>query len=342
MPATGRWTPCSRSKTHSPPGCIRRSATCSPRGRPALLRHHLHPLLTRRTRSAGDPRRARPSARRRGGRHSRNTATTPTDPRISQGSRPTRDRTLSRVTPDHGNVPHQARRTRDGPLDGRPVPAAVRRTAGGTDPPSCIARRASTVISPIARVRIGLVALVLVAAGCGSKGSNESSEGAGGGQSSTLTLGASLSLTGSLAREGQLTKEGYELCKQRVNAKGGVDLGGRKVRLDIKYQDDASQPDTAAQLVDQFNDQGLKLILGPYGSARRRRPRLCWSATAKLWPTPPARTTRSSRRATSGSSPSSLRQRSTPHQSSRPSMSWRSPSRRPSRFSRPTTASRRP
>lgn len=123
------------------------------------------------------------------------------------------------------------------------------------------------MISPTARVRIGLVALVLVAAGCGSKGSNESSEGAGGGQSGTLTLGASLSLTGSLAREGQLTKEGYELCKQRVNAKGGVDLGGRKVRLDIKYQDDASQPDTAAQLVDQFNDQGLKLILGPYGSA---------------------------------------------------------------------------
>src|SRR4051812_1876054 len=267
MPATGRWTPCSRSKTHSPPGCIRRSATCSPRGRPALLRHHLHPLLTRRTRSAGDPRRARPSARRRGGRHSRNTATTPTDPRISQGSRPTRDRTLSRVRPDHGNAPHQARRTRDGPLNGRPVPATARRTAPGTEPPSCIARRASTVISPTARVRIGLVALVLVAAGCGSKGSNESSGGSGGGQSGTLTLGASLSLTGSLAREGQLTKEGYELCKQRVNAKGGVDLGGRKVKLDIKYQDDASQPDTAAQLVDQFNDQGLKLILGPYGSA---------------------------------------------------------------------------
>ena len=122
------------------------------------------------------------------------------------------------------------------------------------------------MFSRTARVGTGLVAVALVITGCGSKGS--SSGGAGGsGQSGTLTLGASLSLTGSLAREGQLTKEGYELCKQKVNAKGGVDLGDHKVKLDIKYQDDTSKPDTAAQLVDQFNDQGLKLILGPYGSA---------------------------------------------------------------------------
>src|SRR3954452_2075858 len=230
----------------SGPGCIRRSPTCSPRGCPALLRHHLHPLLARRT-----PISRWPATRGRVlGAEAAGTPGTQRPPRPIQGSATDRaqprDRTLSRVRPDHGNALHQSRRTRDGSLDGRPVPAAARRTARGTDPPSCIARRASTVISPTARVRIGLVALMLVAAGCGSKGSNESSEGAGGGQSGTLTLGASLSLTGSLAREGQLTKEGYELCKQSVNAKGGVDLGGRKVRLDIKYQDDASQPDTAA------------------------------------------------------------------------------------------------
>lgn len=35
----------------------------------------------------------------------------------------------------------------------------------------------------------------------------------------------------------------------------------------MSYQDDTSKPDTAAQLVDQFNDQGIKLILGSYGSA---------------------------------------------------------------------------
>lgn len=115
------------------------------------------------------------------------------------------------------------------------------------------------------RVGTAVLSVALVVTACGSKGS--SGGGSSTGQSGTLTLGASLSLTGSLAREGQLTKEGYELCKQKTNAKGGIDVGDQKVKLDIKYQDDTSKPDTAAQLVDQFNDQGLKLILGPYGSA---------------------------------------------------------------------------
>lgn len=100
------------------------------------------------------------------------------------------------------------------------------------------------------------------AAGCGK------SQGGGGGEvkGNTLKIGAALSLTGSLAREGTLTKQGYQLCQERVNAKGGIPVGGRKLKLAITYQDDKSQPDTAAQLVDRFNDQGIKLVLGPYGS----------------------------------------------------------------------------
>jgi branched-chain amino acid transport system substrate-binding protein len=108
-----------------------------------------------------------------------------------------------------------------------------------------------------------LAAAALVATGCGSKGSG----GGGGGDSDTVVFGASMSLTGSLAREGQLTKEGYQLCAQKVNDKGGIDVGGTKKKLQIKFQDDTSEPDTAAQLVDQFNDQGIKLILSSYGSA---------------------------------------------------------------------------
>ena len=115
--------------------------------------------------------------------------------------------------------------------------------------------------SRVAVASIAACTLVTVA-GCGSKGASGGSE-----DSDTLTLGASLSLTGALAREGQLTKEGYDLCKQKVNAEGGVDLGDKKVKLDIEYQDDTSLPDVAAQLVDQFNDQGVQLILSSYDSA---------------------------------------------------------------------------
>jgi branched-chain amino acid transport system substrate-binding protein len=115
------------------------------------------------------------------------------------------------------------------------------------------------------RILAGLTAAMLLPgiAGCGSKGDAPTGPPTAG----TLAIGASLSLTGALAREGTLTKEGYEICQRVVNAKGGVPVGGRMLMLDIRYQDDTSKPDTAGQLVDQFNDDGVKLILGPYGSA---------------------------------------------------------------------------
>jgi branched-chain amino acid transport system substrate-binding protein len=107
-----------------------------------------------------------------------------------------------------------------------------------------------------------LCGLALVAIAC--KGSGSASEGTEGG---TLTFGAALSLTGSLNREGVLTKEGYQYCKQVINQKGGVKAGGKTYKIDITYQDDKSEPDVAAQLVDKFNDDGIKFILGPYGSS---------------------------------------------------------------------------
>jgi len=103
-------------------------------------------------------------------------------------------------------------------------------------------------------------ALALVLAGCASKGTQNQT-------GDTVNLGASMSLSGALEKEGKLTQQGYDYCVSTVNAKGGVPVGGRTLRLHIDYQDDQSQPDTAGQLVDQFNDKGYKLILGPYGSA---------------------------------------------------------------------------
>ena len=109
---------------------------------------------------------------------------------------------------------------------------------------------------------VGVVAVVI--AGCG-KGSGNADTGAAT-QGGTLKVGAALSLTGSLAKEGRLTKLGYQLCQQKVNGAGGIAVGDKKVKLAITYKDDKSTPDTAASLVDQFNDSGRKLILGPYGS----------------------------------------------------------------------------
>jgi branched-chain amino acid transport system substrate-binding protein len=105
-------------------------------------------------------------------------------------------------------------------------------------------------------------ALLLATAACGSKKAPEPAAPAGG----VLTLGASISLSGSTAKEGGLTKEGYEVCQKVINDKGGFPAGSAKYTLAIKYEDDTSKQDLSAQLVDQFNDKGIKLILGPYGS----------------------------------------------------------------------------
>jgi branched-chain amino acid transport system substrate-binding protein len=112
------------------------------------------------------------------------------------------------------------------------------------------------------RTLAGVVAaaMVLAVTGCGSKEAPEAVDTGG------LVLGASLALTGATAKEGTLTKEGYEVCKKVINDKGGVNVGGTKQPLDIQYQDDTSKADVSAQLVDQYNDKGIKLILGPYGS----------------------------------------------------------------------------
>ncbi|MEK6192557.1 MAG: amino acid ABC transporter substrate-binding protein, partial [Chloroflexota bacterium] len=56
-------------------------------------------------------------------------------------------------------------------------------------------------------------------------------------------------------------------CASRINEKGGVKVGDKSYKIAITYRDDKSEPDTAGQLVDRFNDQGIKLVLGPYGSS---------------------------------------------------------------------------
>lgn len=120
------------------------------------------------------------------------------------------------------------------------------------------------------RIVLGVfVLLAVLGAACGSESENAGTvtSGAPGGATETLKIGAALSLTGKLSREGILTREGYDYCADKVNAKGGVKAGDKTYKIAISYQDDKSTPDTAAQLVDQMNDQNIKFILGPYGSA---------------------------------------------------------------------------
>jgi len=83
----------------------------------------------------------------------------------------------------------------------------------------------------------------------------------------TIVFGSPVSLTGSLTKEGHLTQEGYEFWKTYINAHGGIKVGGKSYKVDIKYYDDESKNDTSAQLAERLIDQDhVNFILGPYGS----------------------------------------------------------------------------
>jgi branched-chain amino acid transport system substrate-binding protein len=83
----------------------------------------------------------------------------------------------------------------------------------------------------------------------------------------TILFGSAVSLTGSLTKEGHLTQEGYDFWKNYVNAHGGLRVGGKSYKVDIKYYDDESKPATAASLAERLIDQDhVNFILGPYGS----------------------------------------------------------------------------
>ena len=83
----------------------------------------------------------------------------------------------------------------------------------------------------------------------------------------TITLGSAISLTGKYSTNGEHTQKGYDLAVQIINDRGGVDIGGKKYMLEIKYYDDESTPARGAELAERLIQQdGVKFLLGPYSS----------------------------------------------------------------------------
>jgi branched-chain amino acid transport system substrate-binding protein len=83
------------------------------------------------------------------------------------------------------------------------------------------------------------------------------------GSRAPITIGVSLSLTGSYAEPAQYQLEAYRLWEQRVNTRGG--LLGRRVELVVR--NDGSDPALAETLYEALIGQDrVDLVLGPYSS----------------------------------------------------------------------------
>ena len=106
--------------------------------------------------------------------------------------------------------------------------------------------RLGKVLAPVVVVGVGLASLPLPAAA-----------------QTPIKIGASMSVTGTYAKPGSYQKEGYDVCIDELNAKGG--LLGRKVELVI--YDDQSQPATAVKLYEKLiTEDKVDAIMGPYSS----------------------------------------------------------------------------
>lgn len=84
---------------------------------------------------------------------------------------------------------------------------------------------------------------------------------------SVLTFGGTIPFSGRWAEVGQSVHAGYTTVAKYINeAQGGLDVAGRKYRVEIKMADDASDPQRATTLLQRQLDDGINLFLGTYST----------------------------------------------------------------------------
>ncbi|MDI6762307.1 MAG: amino acid ABC transporter substrate-binding protein [Thermodesulfobacteriota bacterium] len=86
-------------------------------------------------------------------------------------------------------------------------------------------------------------------------------------QEAKVRIGAAVSMTGRLAKEGSLVKKGYETWTEWVNGRGGINVGGKLHKVEMIYYDDKADATTSAKLTEKLiTEDKVNLILGPYSS----------------------------------------------------------------------------
>ena len=86
-------------------------------------------------------------------------------------------------------------------------------------------------------------------------------------QETKIRVGASISMTGRLAKEGALLKEGYDTWAEWVNARGGINVGGKLHKVEMIYYDDKADANTSAKLTEKLiTEDKVNFILGPFST----------------------------------------------------------------------------
>lgn len=83
-----------------------------------------------------------------------------------------------------------------------------------------------------------------------------------------IVIGSTLPLTGSESKAGGRFKQGYELAVDEINAKGGIDVGGKKVKVELKLLDDGSEQAKTVNLAQRLiTSDKVNFFLGTYSTS---------------------------------------------------------------------------
>jgi branched-chain amino acid transport system substrate-binding protein len=107
-------------------------------------------------------------------------------------------------------------------------------------------------------LRWAVIAVAAFAAGCGDKPQQA-------GDSQLVLIGQVSPLTGPQAHLGKDNENGARLALDEINA-AGLTLGGKKVVLEMKSEDDAADPKTATTVAQKLVDEGVVGMIGHLNS----------------------------------------------------------------------------
>lgn len=129
-----------------------------------------------------------------------------------------------------------------------------------TGNPHRVERARRPVLFRVLRVAT-LLALGLVLSSCALPGQST------GTSTGTLTFGATIPITGERAAEGAYSRDGYLFYVDSVNRAGGIEIGGKRYRVALRYYDDQSKPALVSELYRKLIvDDKVNFLIGPYSS----------------------------------------------------------------------------
>lgn len=86
-----------------------------------------------------------------------------------------------------------------------------------------------------------------------------------------IRIGAPLALTGGLADEGKKQQVAYDMWLKRVNAAGGINVGGKKMKVELLSYDYQSDEKRAQQIAERLITQDkVDFLTSPFGSGHTK------------------------------------------------------------------------